>query len=68
MKFLIVKQILLVSFYENVWRTVWRICNLLRVLRVKTKDVTMVTNVLDSPRGFLCELPRILRVEFPKGI
>ena len=66
MKFLIVKQILLVSFYEK--RTVWRICNLLRVLRVKTKDVTMVTNVLDSPRGFLCELPRILRVEFPKGI
>ena len=39
-----------------------------RVLRVKTKDVTMVTNVLDPPRGFLCELPRILRVKFPKGI
>ena len=39
-----------------------------RVLRVKTKDVTMVTSVLDSPRGFLCELPRIVRVEFPKGI
>ena len=39
-----------------------------RVLRVKTKDVTMVTSVLDSLRGFLCELPRILRVEFPKGI